>query len=252
MPPLPSLLIDLGNTNLKWALFQSPELTPAGRLHYRGLDLPRALDMLWACLPAPAGVFVASVGNVAIKQKIADWVRDRWEQALVEVRSSKQSCGVVNAYVDPGRLGVDRWLCLIAVHRQTRVPACIVDCGSAVTIDGLDADGQHLGGLILPGLDMMRDALLRNTQIRVAAPSRSLDLLARDTESAVAAGGVFACAGLVELVVRRIALQCDRVPEIVLTGGDGTKLQSVLDREARYEPDLVLQGLAQLVGEMES
>jgi len=170
---------------------------------------------------------------------------------LVEVRSSTQACGVVNAYPESDRLGVDRWLCLIAVHRQTRAPACIVDCGSAITIDGLDAHGQHLGGLILPGFEMMRAAILRNTQIQAATTGGPPELLARDTESAVAAGGLFACAGLVELVVRRIARQCGRVPEVVLTGGDGGKLPSILEMEARYEPDLVLQGLAQLVGDME-
>jgi type III pantothenate kinase len=189
---------------------------------------------------------------MAIKERIGDWIRTHWEKDLVEVRSCKEAGGVVNAYADPDKLGVDRWLCLIAVHHQTRAPACVVDCGTAVTLDGLDSNGQHLGGLILPGLGMMRDALLRNTQIQAMSPVGPLDLLARDTATAVAAGGLFACAGLVELVVRRIARQCGRVPEIVLTGGDGAKLQVALEIQARYEPDLVLQGLAQLVGDMES
>jgi len=159
---------------------------------------------------------------------------------------------VVNAYSHPDRLGVDRWLTLIAVHRQIDAPACIVDCGTAVTLDGLDATGRHLGGLILPGLEMMRDALLRNTQIDAPASVDWAGVLARDTAGAVAAGGLFACAGLVELVARRIAQDCGRVPQIVLTGGDGAKLQAVLETGARYEPDLVLQGLAQLAGDMES
>jgi len=251
MPTPTSFLIDLGNTNLKWALYHAPDLSPAVRVQYGELDLPSALDALWGSQPAPARAYVASVGNAAARDQMGEWVRERWGQELVEVRSSKQACGVVNAYADPERLGVDRWLCLIAVHRQTRAPACIVDCGSAVTIDGLDAHGQHLGGLILPGLEMMREALLRNTRIRAGSPGGRLELLARDTESAVASGGVFACAALVEVVVRRIAGQCGRVPEIVLTGGDGAKLQSVLEMGARYEPDLVLQGLAQLIGDIE-
>lgn len=250
MPP--SLLIDLGNTNLKWASCRDRDLAPARRIQHRALDLPRALDTEWGHLAAPARVHIASVAGAATKAQIGDWVRRHWHLELVEARSSKEACGVVNAYADAGKLGVDRWLCLIAVRHQLRAPACVVDCGTAVTVDGLDGDGQHLGGLIVPGLAMMRDALLRDTQIQAASPVGPLDLMARDTENAVAAGGTYACAGLVELFVRRIAHQCGRVPAIVLTGGDGAKLQAVLEIEARYEPDLVLQGLGQLVGEMES
>ena len=245
-----SLLIDLGNTNLKWALCRASDLEPVQRAQYRGGDLDELLDDHWGRQPAPARVLMASVAEPATRAKIGDWVRERWHQALVEVRSCKEACGVVNAYADPAKLGVDRWLGLIAVHGQISAPACIVDCGTAVTLDGLDTNGQHLGGLILPGLAVMRDALLRNTQIQVGPALDRLDLLARDTEGAVAAGGLFACAGLVELVVRRIAAQCGRVPEVVLTGGDGAKLQAVLETRSIYEPDLVLKGLAQLAGDL--
>jgi type III pantothenate kinase len=156
---------------------------------------------------------------------------------------------VVNAYRNPEKLGVDRWLALIAVHRRTRAPACIVDCGTAVTFDGLDPEGRHLGGLILPGLRMMQDALLGHTQIGLLSPVDGVELLARDTAGAVTSGALFACAGLLELVVGRIARECGRVPEVVLTGSDGAKLQAVLETGSGYEPDLVLQGLAELAGD---
>ena len=116
----PTLLIDLGNTNLKWALYRALALGPSRRVEYRIRDLSRVFDEQWGRQSAPARVLIASVAEAAAQAQVGGWVREHWRQELIEVRACKEACGVVNAYADPAKLGVDRWLTLIAVHRQIK------------------------------------------------------------------------------------------------------------------------------------
>jgi type III pantothenate kinase len=201
---------------------------------------------------APARVLLASVAGSQRTEEFRAWVQGRWGLRVEQAHSQAQTLGVTNAYAKPLDLGVDRWLALIAVHRRFPGPACIVDCGSAITIDGLAADGRHLGGLILPGLSMMREALLRGTGLDDLPPPPSPIWLACDTAGAVGSGGILACAALVERLAARIESECARVPQIILSGGDGARLRPLLASPSRYEGDLVLSGLAAIVGEGES
>ena len=116
----------------------------------------------------------------------------------------------------------------------------MVDCGTAITIDALAADGQHQGGLILPGLAMMRQVMLDRTQIPRIGMSENIELLAGDTAGAIAAGSLHAAAALVE----RVAQQMGVSPIIVLTGSDASKLKAVMKLEVVVDPELVMHGLA--------
>ena len=250
--PRPTLLVDLGNSRLKWAWLQAGRAGEAAALSHRTQGLSRQLDAGWKRMPAPARVVLASVAGRQRTGEFLDWVDGRWGLRVEQTRSRDQALGVTNAYAEPRHLGVDRWLALIAVHRRFSGPACIVDCGSAITIDGLAADGRHLGGLILPGLAMMREALLRGTGLDDFPPPPEPHWLACDTAGAIGYGGLFACVALVERLAARIEGECARVPEIILSGGDGARLQPLLEPTSRYERDLVLSGLAAIAGEVES
>ena len=107
--------------------------------------------------------------------------------------------------------------------------------------------GQHLGGLILPGLGLMRKALAEHTALAFTGMVKTQGLLARDTESAIAAGGVNAVAALAERIMREVAAECNTVVELVLTGGDAGELQGAINMPSRIETDLVLQGLIEII-----
>jgi type III pantothenate kinase len=249
---LPTLLVDLGNSRLKWAWLEGRQADATAALSHRAQDLSRQLDASWGRMPAPARVVLASVADGQRSEAFEAWVQGRWGLSVDRVFSGAQALGVTNAYPEPRQLGVDRWLALIAVHRRFSGPACIVDCGSAITIDGLAPDGRHLGGLILPGLALMRAALLRGTGLEDLSPPPEPRWLACDTAGAIGYGGLLACVALVERLAARIEEECARVPEIILSGGDGARLQPLLEPASRYEGNLVLSGLAAIAGEVES
>jgi type III pantothenate kinase len=155
--------------------------------------------------------------------------------------------GVVNAYQHPGQLGSDRWLALIAVRRLLGSRhACIVDCGTAVTIDWLRADGQHLGGFILPGLDAMIAALVRETRLEL--PAQLADFrqpgAGTSTRDCVGRGALLAISGAIESSAALLSAQLDARVTCVLTGGGAEGVARWLSTECHLEPDAVLRGLA--------
>ena len=155
---------------------------------------------------------------------------------------------MINAYVEPQRLGSDRWAALIGAHAAVSGPLCVVDCGSAVTLDALDVKGQHLGGLIIPGLDMMRGALINNTsgihEQALARGEGEVSVLARDTQGAVTGGVLYTLIAVIDRVTADLAADLQSPLTRVITGGDAERLLPLLAGPYRHEPELVLQGLA--------
>jgi len=237
------LLADIGNTNLKWATLVSGRLGEMRVVRHHG-GLPIDLHAAWEALPPPAQILVSNVGGEGIGAALRAACISRWQREPRFVQPRSSSYGVTVAYAQPERLGVDRWLAVIAAHHQWAAPVLIVDAGTAVTYDLLLADGRHLGGLILPGIEMMREGLLKGTQIPGAEPEALVVPWATDTTAAIASGPVQALAALAERLYDRLATEARAVPELVVTGGDAERVLSVLDRPARWEPSLVLQGLA--------
>jgi type III pantothenate kinase len=158
------------------------------------------------------------------------------------------------AYSEPSRLGVDRWLALVAARELVAGSCLIVDAGTAATFDLLLADGTHLGGLILPGVHMMRESLLAGTHIPRVEPEPSAEPWATDTGTAVAAGSLYALAALAVGLHDRLCVRLGRapaaraaeLPAILIAGGDGPRLAALIDRPYTLVPDLVLRGLARL------
>lgn len=160
--------------------------------------------------------------------------------------------GVSNGYSEPHKLGPDRWAALIAAHHAQLGATCIVDCGTALTIDVLTADGKHLGGLIMPGLNLMRSALFFHTH---ALPCKmnletetDIASLARDTQAGIRSGTLYAVVATIERVIADIASD-RKLRTRVITGGDAEHIAPRLAGHYRHEPDLVLQGLAIIAGD---
>lgn len=240
------LFIDIGNTSLKWAIGDRSNLSEMQGIRHHG-GLPIDLHAAWEQLATPERVLVANVAGDALAAAVVRACRSRWGREPRFVHTERHCCGVTIAYEQSQRLGVDRWLVLLAGHQTCTGPVLIVDAGTAVTYDLLLADGRHLGGLILPGIELMRDSLLAGTRIPRVEPEELAEPWTADTATAIAAASIQAPAALAERLYDRLADQVGGAPDLIVTGSDGERLLAAIDRPASLEPDFVLQGLALLV-----
>lgn len=243
------LLLDVGNTRLKWAWQKGEVFSPGGEITHVGKLGAEVLAQI-NLNHSPAQVVAVCVAD----EKVADSLRIGMERQLgyeVEfVTASSQGLGIRNAYVQPTQLGSDRWAALIAAHQGWSGCLCVIDAGSALTLDLLRADGQHLGGYILPGLGMMQNCLLESTAIPMSADSVSLASNTQpgnSTRSCIANGTLQAVCGLIERTVLQLEQQGEETAQCVLTGGDSEYLANALTIPCVIEPDLVLMGLAYIV-----
>ena len=243
------VVIDIGNTRIKWARVVNGRLAGVGSALHRG-----SLDAAFAALSAalPSGTTRAIVANVAgepVAQRLTELLRERFRIAPELVATTTERFGVRCAYTDPTRLGVDRWVGVLAAHRLTRGAACVVNAGTAVTFDAVDAQGLHLGGLILAGPRLLADALDRNTSnvgatLAAGEPPVGLDLLGKSTDAAVAHGAMLALAGAVDRAIETVEAALVTRSTVFLTGGDAGALRGWLETEVELRADLVLEGLA--------
>lgn len=244
------LLVDAGNSAVKWALCKAGELAGNNRFAHRGRDISEQLTLYWGSLQQPAGVYVANVAGKPVGKALAAWTRQQWSRNPVFIASTAAACGVRNAYSVPENLGVDRWAALIGAHHHTRGAVCIVDCGTAITLDLLLANGQHQGGLILPGIEMLKRALREDTaEVRPAAEVQAASVIASSTGAAVHGGAVYMVVAAIDRIISDIAATQVQDFEVVITGGDAGTILTLLARPARHDPALVLKGLAILAGE---
>lgn len=234
--------IDGGNTRLKWGLRDGARWSCKGILANGDLavltsavaDAAPATPVvrLLACNVAGEPT-AAAVGALAARLGVAtEWVRAEAER-----------CGVRNAYDEPGQLGADRWTALIGARALHRGPCLVVCAGTATTVDVLQSDGVFAGGLIVPGLDMMRRSLAQGTAGLPLAAGRMAPL-PRNTDDAIASGCLQATLGAVERMFRPLADDPGAV--CLLSGGGAAALAPHLDLPCRVVEDLVLEGLARI------
>lgn len=246
------LLVDAGNSRLKWAVLARGARGPTQALAHGGDWSPARLSEVLADGPPPARVLIGAVAGPAAESALARVFAERWACPVDFVRATARAAGVANGYERWEQLGVDRWLALIAAHADHAGATCIADCGTAVTVDVIDRDGRHLGGMILPGVRMMSDCVLARTCVPACALEVVGSPFGRSTAVALGAGGLNAVAGAIErtLVAAREALGL--TPRLLLAGGDARDVASALCVHAEMRPDLVIEGLAVLALEADS
>lgn len=244
------LVVDMGNSAMKWATISDGILSEVRVSAYQGFE--QQLKTEWQSLTRPELVMVSCVTHEQVWQTFSQLVEDLWGLVPGRLVSPGKGNEVSNAYSRPENLGSDRWAALVAAHALFKEDICIVDCGTALTIDLIMASGQHLGGVIVPGADMMQSSLHINT----AAISQSvnqqvndeLPYWGQDTQSGIIKGSWQALAGAVIQVYEHFCEQANE-PVCVLTGGGARQLASYLDINIEFQPGLVLKGLAVVAGE---
>jgi type III pantothenate kinase len=257
-----NLVLDLGNSRCKWALarppgmaevrntqeqfFRNAGLTCGGVFAY-GENIGRTLDETFGGLARPERVAAVSVAAAGHAETLAQWVERHWQLDVQRVAAGVAQLGVTNSYKDPTRLGADRWAALIAARTRHTAAVCVVDCGTAVTVDALDPNGVFRGGVILPGLALMRDALLQRTQGVRDAEGDAGSVFAHTTADGVAAGTLLGLAGAIDRILDEQAAMLGAAPQVLITGGDAQRVLALLRHAHRHVPDLVLEGVAHIV-----
>ena len=240
-----NLVLDLGNSRCKWAL-ANDGLTPGGAFAY-GDDFTRALDQAFGPLSRPAQVAAVSVAGTARTDVLAHWVQRHWNLELLRFSAHAAQCGVTNSYKDPAQLGADRWAALIAARARVQGAVCVVDCGTAITVDALDHQGVFRGGVIFPGFALMLSGLYQGTQGVQASVGDPDTCLAQTTPDAVAAGVLYSLAGGIDRILDEQAAELGSAPQVLITGGNAKVLSSLMRHTTTLVPDLVLEGVARIV-----
>ncbi|MGA0570290.1 type III pantothenate kinase [Variovorax sp. VNK109] len=242
------LALDIGNTRLKWAFYDSPR--PGAKLLSYGAEFLENIDKLadgpWRDLPAPQRMLGCVVAGDAIKRRVQEQM-ELWDVAPQWVVPSTDEAGIVNGYDHPTRLGADRWVAMIgARHRMlargAARPMVVVMVGTAVTVEAVDTSGRFLGGLILPGHGIMLRALESGTA-GLHVPTGDVKLFPTNTSDALTSGGTYAIAGAVERMVQHVRAHCGAEPACYMTGGAGWKMAPSMSVQFELVESLIFDGL---------
>lgn len=233
------LLIDMGNSRLKWGLYKHNEITSGSPVSY-SKNFKEQLLSLWGDIEPPDSILISCVNESGGLSTLYQVAVQLWPGIkTTRVKSLAVGYGIKNAYQQPEKLGVDRWLALLASRKLYPFSTCIVDCGTAVTIDLLDIDGQHLGGIIAPGLTLMKESLAQGAEDLEFFEQQFPVGLADNTEAAIYNGTLFSIVGLIENFMFK-----NQGFQVILTGGDAETVAKELPMHSVIQADLVLQGLA--------
>jgi type III pantothenate kinase len=250
------LLIDAGNTRIKWALAAAGASLGAwhaqgAHLHADAADFPAALNAALAAPPAAGAlprigrVLIANVAGQAVRDMLASWLAAPelaiTAESIEWFASVPQRAGVRNAYRNPAQLGCDRFAAAIGAHALCPGKAIVVaNCGTATTIDAITADGTFLGGMILPGLGLMATSLAKNTaQLpQIKAGSKLPEGFADNTDDAILTGCLAAQAGAIER-----AFELHQAVECIISGGAAPYVAPAVPVPHRHVENIVMIGL---------
>jgi len=232
------LQLDAGNSGTKWRLLKRGQVAARGTCR-AGDDAARA--ELLDCAAKLDQVWIASVAAAETDTELAQMVAARWGVQPWFARTAASCGGLRNSYAEPARMGVDRWLAMLAAWQRVQGRVCVVDAGSALTLDLISDSGVHEGGYIIPGPTLMERALLLDTgRVRFAEDADYALTPGSSTAEAVRHGIAVAQAGALALAMDRAQVAPSRM---LFCGGWGKTLMRLLDRGGTYCPDLVFEGL---------
>lgn len=245
---MPFLALDIGNTRLKWALYEQP--APGSAPLQQGAVFLETIDALadgdWKALPAPTRMLGCVVAGDAVRRRVEEQL-ELWEIEPQWVVPGPAGGGLVNGYDHPHRLGADRWVAMAGARARVLAlgparPALVVMVGTAVTVDAVDSAGRFVGGLILPGFGLMLKALEMGTAgLRV--PTGEVVDFPTNTSDALMSGGANAIAGAIERQYRKLRARSGAEPMLVMSGGAAVKLAPTLQVPLEIVETLIFDGL---------
>ncbi|KQT09554.1 type III pantothenate kinase [Ramlibacter sp. Leaf400] len=248
------LLIDIGNTRLKWALHAEPR--PGSPVLAHGAEFLEQIERLaegpWSRLPRPARMLGCAVAGDAVRRRAEEQIEEAWDLDLSAqwVHSSAGEAGLTNGYDHPARLGADRWVAMIGARHRLLAegparPMVVVMVGTAVTVEAVDAEGRFLGGFILPGHGIMLRALESGTA-GLHVPTGDVREFPTNTSDALTSGGTYAIAGAIERMVQHVRRECGAQPACFMTGGAGWKMAPHLSVAFELVDSLIFDGLLEI------
>ena len=254
---MPFMAIDVGNTRLKWTLYDRPVVGAA--VLAQGVDFLEQIGSLaegaWAQLPEPDQMLGCNVAGPIVKRAIEEQM-ESWDVDAHWVVASESEAGMVNGYEIPDRLGSDRWVAMIGARHHMLMrggprPIVLVMVGTAVTVEAIDRDGRFLGGLILPGHGIMLRALETGTA-GLHVPTGQVTPFPTNTSDALTSGGTYAIAGAVERMYQHLYLHCRMEPACIMAGGAGWKMVPSMTRPFELVDNLVFEGLLAMAAQRQA
>ncbi len=235
------VLVDIGNTRIKWAIEANGIVKNSLAIKHQ-INFIEQIKENWSLIERPEILAISSVSKQYLVDELLALAETLWPNvSIVVAKSTAQALSITNAYKEVGKLGVDRWLGLIALQHYYPGKGCVIDCGTAITIDVLNDDGLHLGGLISPGLQLMKQSLFQGAESLSNVKQQFSVGLSDATDSAIFSGTLFAATGLIDKVITEY---CSSAKTIVLTGGDAEFISKHLNCKVIIEKDFILKGLS--------
>jgi len=233
------LELDVGNSRIKWRLITMGESELRAEGHVSGFEELNLLPELDVAIEMAR---MCSVRGGDTNKKIEEWIRRDYGIELARAEVTRSCGGVSNQYADVSRLGIDRWLAMLAGYNRADGACMVIDSGTAFTIDVVDAEGLHQGGYILPGLALMQGSLETNTAIRLSNNYTAYSKkLGHSTDEAVFNGTVTA---LLAVIRQQSELLCKEGVRTFFAGGDAELLHSLAMLEhSEIATSLVFEGL---------
>ncbi|MFM8864518.1 MAG: type III pantothenate kinase [Limnohabitans sp.] len=247
------LAIDVGNTRLKWALYDRAR--PDANLLAQGAEFLENIERLgegaWADLPAPDRMLGCIVAGDAVRRRVQEQM-ELWDVVPQWVVAVQAEAGLINGYDHPTRLGADRWVAMVGARQRMLArgesrPLVVVMVGTAVTVEAIDQHGKFLGGFILPGHGIMLRALESGTA-GLHVPTGEVRMFPTNTSDALTSGGTFAIAGAGERMVQHLRKHTGMEPVCIMTGGAGWKMAPSMSIEFELVDNLIFDGLLAMAG----
>lgn len=244
------LLIDIGNSRIKTGILEGNSLAEMPAVAYCPETFSQVIGVCFNGLDVPEVILVSNVAGADIAGILREQAAGLWHTNICFPAVAREWHGLINGYKDISQMGVDRWLSMIAAWSLYRSFFCVVSCGTAVTIDAVLSSGQHLGGLIIPGLELMQTCLSESTAgIRNRIDSEPVLALGTSTAGCISSGTLYCITSLIERVVRDLQDEYDHKPRLLLTGGNAGLIKKMLSYKAEIVPALVLKGLIEIAGD---
>lgn len=251
-----TLLIDMGNTRLKWVWAAGGEIDQSTFGRGSRDEFPGR------CKPPgnarPGRVLISSVADQSSTSDVVSSCEARWGAPVKRLQTLSSQDGIVNAYENPATLGIDRWLAIIGAAHAYGTPLVIMDLGTATTLDAVDGQGRHLGGLIMPGPALMLESLANATAMPVPTGFGTGETgngtkgkkatgpgvgPASSTSEAIREGVFASQIGALNQFIRHVAAKLSKEPRLVLTGGAAECILDRLESQPVFDPWLVFKGM---------